>query len=79
MRRAGQPAPVHPHLRYVLSLLAMLVAIEVVAFLYPPWIESVIPNYYIHYEVWIPMSVALHVYWIYWAISRWRRLSTRST
>ncbi|MBI2076779.1 MAG: hypothetical protein HYT80_00195 [Euryarchaeota archaeon] len=68
----------HPHVRYVLTLFGLLAAIEVVVFLYPPWIESIIPRYYIHYEVWIPLSVGLHIGWLYWAVTRWRRLEARS-
>lgn len=52
----------------------MLAGIDVVTFPYPPWIESVTPNYFIHYKVWISLAVGLHVYWIYWAWARWRRL-----
>ncbi len=60
--------------RYWLTFLGMLAAIELIVFLYPPWIESVIPNYFIHYEVWVPLAVALHLGWAYWAVTRWRRL-----
>lgn len=77
MNQEAQRGLMRGRARYLMKLVGLLLILDLFVFLYPPWIVTVIPNYYIHYGIWIPLVVALHGLWLYWAVTRWRRQDVR--
>lgn len=55
--------------RYWLRMGLSFVALEAFLVFYPPAIEALVPNYVIHYELWIPLAVVANLALAWWAVT----------